>query len=323
MKSFVSPSLVLEPCLFLPRDFQIGRRHRPPRIGNSRLVRKKFGDKAYRVRRTRILPNGSAFTVETGIPRTNKDINTTCSVDRASIYAAEISFSAGGCTAHACSRTRRTPAIIRLDKRRSTDHTDLSRSRQHLSRFFIVKVPRKILDLALCSWTIVVFIVGRSFLETIPSRANDNARYTRLCSSLDSFVAPRSATASRNNYRDSIVFTLSLFSLSHACHVLFSAAKYVRMYVYARSLYLSYVRFISKNAFEVYEYALAYTLCIFIFVVCGFLCYLDGDDESLDRPLVLYIVTRVCFDFFGRRTVSDFVRDNIETNCRNTGYDTM
>ena len=151
MKSFVSPSLVLEPCLFLPRDFQIGRRHRPPRIGNSRLVRKKFGDKAYRVRRTRILPNGSAFTVETGIPRTNKDINTTCSVDRASIYAAEISFSAGGSTAHACSRTRRTPAIIRLDKRRSTDHTDLSRSRQHLSRFFIVKVPRKILDLALCS----------------------------------------------------------------------------------------------------------------------------------------------------------------------------
>lgn len=127
MKSFVSPSLVLEPCLFLPRDFQIGRRHRqPPRIGNSRLVRKKFGDKAYRVRRTRILPNGSAFTVETGILRTNKDINTTCSVDRALMYAAEISFSAGGSTAHACSRTRRTPAIIRLDKRTSTDHTDLS-----------------------------------------------------------------------------------------------------------------------------------------------------------------------------------------------------
>lgn len=287
MKSFVSPSLVLEPCLFLPRDFQIGRRHRPPRIGNSRLVRKKFGDKAYRVRRTRILPNGSAFTVETGILRTNKDINTTCSVDRASIYAAEISFSAGGSTAHACSRTWRTPAIIRLDKRRSTDHTDLSRSWQHLSRFFTVKVPRKILDLALCSWTIVVFVVGCSFLETIPSHANDNARYTRLCSSLDSFVALRSATASRNNYRDSILFTLSLFSLSLACHVLFSAAKYARVYVYARSVCIYRMWDLSRRTLRSYEYALAYTLCIFIFVLCGFLCYLDRDDESLDRPLVL------------------------------------
>lgn len=113
-----------------------------------------------------------------------------------------------------------------------------------------MKVPRKILDLALCSRTIVVFVVGCSFLETIPSHANDIARYTRLCSSLDSFVAPRSATASRNNYRDSILLTLSLFSLSHACHVLFSAAKYVRMYVYARSVYLSYVRLISKNALK-------------------------------------------------------------------------
>lgn len=298
MKSFVSPSLVLEPWLFLPRDFQIGRRHRPPRIGNSRLVRKKFGDKAYRVRRTRILPNGSAFTVETGIPRTNKDINTTCSVDRASIYAAEISFSAGGSTAHACSRTRRTPAIIRLDKRRSTDRTDLSRSWQHLSRFFTVKVPRKILDLALCSWTIVVSIVGRSFLETIPSHANDNARYTRLCSSLDSLVALRSATASRNNYRDSILFTLSLFSLSHACHVLFSAAKYVRVYVYARSVYLSYVRFISKNASKLWIRARVYIMYIYFCPLRFFVLF--GWRWRIARPSTCFVNCHSCLFWFFR-----------------------
>ena len=135
---------------------------------------RSFGDKAYRVRAQESRRMDRCSTVETGIRRTNKDINTTCSADRAWIYSPEISFSTGEATARACSRTGRAPAIIQLDKSTKI-HPAIGiyrGPRQHLlSRLFTANVPWKILDFG------PVAINARSchrraspFLETISRR---------------------------------------------------------------------------------------------------------------------------------------------------------
>lgn len=149
MKSFVSPSLrsLGSKGGFLPRDFQIGRRDPALSSHRRRLASpcaRSFGDKAYRVRAQESRRMDRCSTVKTGIQRTNKDINTTCSADRAWIYNPEISFSTGETTAHACSRTGRAPAIIQLDKSTKI-HPAIGiyrGPRQHLlSRLFTAKVP--------------------------------------------------------------------------------------------------------------------------------------------------------------------------------------
>lgn len=141
-------------------------------------MRKKFGDKAYRVqpeesKRICVL----STIVETGILRTNKDINTTCSGIETADLRSRNQFFDWRSTAHARLRTRRAHAIIPLDKRKSTGH------RIHYLGYNIflrdssgesaVKDPRSC-STAINAGSIIVYF---SSLETIPRRVNDNGHW--------------------------------------------------------------------------------------------------------------------------------------------------